>query len=218
MQTENQFKKKSYIPKSSICANTSSISNNAVPFKIYFPNISPKQLHDSLYNKNSKLSTSSNINISKYLVDENIKTTIYGSTAVLEVHDNNLYQVYPIDKPVATSLFQNDRDKIKINVLIDMSYMKRFSIPSFQVPYKHVIEHKVVKTYKLNPKSNTKFIIEMKNDIVYDFYILTSSNDLNTGDISVKNKIENLITNKIELNTFLKEDIISFLLMLNLYR
>ena len=58
----------------------------------------------------------------------------------------------------------------------------------------------------------------MKNDIVYDFYILTSSNDLNSGDNNVKNKMENLITNKIELNTFLKEDIISFLLVLNLYR
>jgi hypothetical protein len=58
----------------------------------------------------------------------------------------------------------------------------------------------------------------MKEDIVYDFYILTSSNHLNNGDINVKNKMENLITNKIELNTFLKEDIISFLLVLNLYR
>jgi hypothetical protein len=58
----------------------------------------------------------------------------------------------------------------------------------------------------------------MKNDTVYDFYILTTSNDLNSGDANVKNKIESLATNKIELNTFLKEDIISFLLVLNLYR
>ena len=214
MQTDNRFKKNVSNSNSSNSSNNS----NAIPVKIYFPNISTKQLHELLYNKNSKLSTLSNINISKYLVDETIKTTIYGSTGVLEVHDNNLYQVYPIDKPIAAAVVEKDRDKIKINVLIDISYMKRFSIPSFQIPYKHVIEHKVVKTYKLNPKSHTKFIIEMKEDIVYDFYILTSSNDLNNGDINVKNKMENLITNKIELNTFLKEDIISFLLMLNLYR
>jgi hypothetical protein len=221
MQTENMFKKNSYKPRSSgssSSGSSGSSSSTSIPVKIYFPNISPTQLHDSLYNKKSKSSALSNINMSKYLVDETIKTSIYGSTGVLEVHDNNLYQVYPIDKPVAAALVEKDRDKIKINVLIDMSYMKRFSIPSFQIPYKNVVEHKVVKTYKLNPKSNTKFIIEMKNDIVYDFYILTSSNDLNSGDNNVKNKMENLITNKIELNTFLKEDIISFLLVLNLYR
>lgn len=215
MQTENRFKKTSY-NSSSVQNKPKGNSSTGVPVKIYFPNISPKQLQESLYNKNSKLSTFSNI--SKYLVDETIKTTIYGSTGILEVHNDNIYQVYPIDKPVARSLFEKDTDKIKINILIDMSYMKRFSIPSFQIPYKHIVEQKIIKTYKLTSKSNTRFIIEMKNDTVYDFYILTTSNDLNSGDANVKNKIESLATNKIELNTFLKEDIISFLLVLNLYR
>lgn len=210
MQTENRFKKNSYKQ------HFTTTSNHALPVKIYFSNISPSQLHESLYNKNSKLSTFSII--SKYLVDETIKTTIYGSTAMLELHNDNLYQVYPVDKPIAVSSLEKNTNKTKINILIDMSYMKRFSIPSFQIPYKHVIEHKIIKTYKLNPKSNTQFIIEMKNDSVYDFYILTTSNELNSGDANIQNKLECLIKNKIELNTFLKEDIISFLLMLNLYR
>ena len=216
MQTENWFKKNTYNSGSIKDKPKCNSNTAAVPVKIYFPNISPKQLQESLYNKNSKLSTFSNI--SKYLVDETIKTTIYGSTGILEVHNDNIYQVYPIDKPVARSLFEKDTDKIKINILIDMSYMKRFSIPSFQIPYKHIVEQKIIKTYKLTTKSNTRFIIEMKNDTVHDFYILTTSNDLNSGDANVKNKIESLATNKIELNTFLKEDIISFLLVLNLYR
>jgi hypothetical protein len=58
----------------------------------------------------------------------------------------------------------------------------------------------------MNPKSNTSFVVEYKDNKVYDFYILAK--------LSV---LHGLSVNQIELDNFIKEDIISFLLMLNLY-
>jgi hypothetical protein len=58
----------------------------------------------------------------------------------------------------------------------------------------------------MDPKSNTSFVVEYKDNKVYDFYIFTRLTRL-TG----------LTGNRIELDNFIKEDIISFLLMLNLY-
>ena len=49
--------------------------------------------------------------------------------------------------------------------------------------------------------------IEMENDNVCDFYITITS-----ADININNK------NEIEINKFIKDEIMSFLLKLNLYR
>ena len=127
-----------------------------------------------------------------------------------------MYQVYPVDKPVKelkiTSSNENknnsngDSKLMKINsflnVLVDSSYMKRHTTPSFQIPYEYHIEKLKINTYKLTPNSNTRFVIELKNNRIHDFYIQTNVSEINI----------------VEINTFLKNDIISFLSLLNLYR
>ena len=175
------------------------------PIKIYFPMISRDMLQKILNTKSTAAE------LSKYLVNENVKITIYGSTGIYDVVDDNLYQIYPIDKPVkemkvGSMKRGNDNKHVPaipaIHVLVDSSYMKRFAIPSFQIPYSHYIEKKTIMTYRLTPKSNTRFIIELKDNKIHDFYIQTAISDLNI----------------IEINTFLQEDIISFLSLVNLYR
>jgi hypothetical protein len=89
-----------------------------------------------------------------------------------------------------------------LNVLVDSSYMKRYTTPSFQIPYDYYIEKLKINTYKLTPNSNTRFVIELKDNKIHDFYIQSIVNEINI----------------VEINTFLKKDIISFLTLLNLYR
>ena len=178
------------------------------PIKIYFPTISRDILQKNLFDNNGrKLNTSTLSTLSKYLVNESVKTTLYGSTGIFDIADNNLYQLYPIDKPVkeltiSATLKDNVTQNYMLNVLVDSSYTKRYTSPSFQIPYEYHIEKIKINTYKLVPNSNTQFIIELKDNKIHDFYIKT-----NIGE-----------TNIVEINTFLKKDIISFLSLLNLYR
>lgn len=178
------------------------------PIKIYFPTISRDILQKNLFDNNGrKLNTSTLSTLSKYLVNESVKTTLYGSTGIFDITDNNLYQLYPIDKPVkeltiSATLKDNVTQNYILNVLVDSSYTKRYTSPSFQIPYEYHIEKIKINTYKLVPNSNTQFIIELKDNKIHDFYIKT-----NIGE-----------TNIVEINTFLKKDIISFLSLLNLYR
>jgi hypothetical protein len=178
------------------------------PIKIYFPTISRDILQKNLFDNNGRKSNTSTLStLSTYLVNENVKTTLYGSTGMFDITDNNLYQLYPIDKPVkeltiSATLKDNVKQNYVLNVLVDSSYMKRYTTPSFQIPYEYHIEKIKINTYKLVPNSNTQFIIELKDNKIHDFYIKT-----NVGE-----------TNIVEINTFLKKDIISFLSLLNLYR
>lgn len=178
------------------------------PIKIYFPTISRDILQKNIFDNNGRKNNTSTLStLSKYLVNENVKTTLYGSSGIFDVLDNNLYQVYPIDKPVkeltiSATLKDNVKQNYVLNVLVDSSYMKRYTTPSFQIPYEYHIEKIKINTYKLVPNSNTQFIIELKDNKIHDFYIKT-----NVGE-----------TNIVEINTFLKKDIISFLSLLNLYR
>ena len=184
------------------------------PIKIYFPTISRDIIQKTVIDNNGRKGNASTL--SKYLVNENTKTILYGSTGIFDVVDNNLYQVLPIDKPVKELTITTKDDKggggdnnktMKLNsgvlnVLVDSSYMKRYTIPSFQIPYDYYIENLKINTYKLTPNSNTRFVIELKDNKIHDFYIQTIVNEINI----------------IEINTFLKKDIISFLTLLNLYR
>ena len=147
------------------------------------------------------------------LIDEKKKITIYGDTGIFEVlHNNSLYQLYPMDRNVKESVISNG-----LKILIDYSYMRRSDNPSYQIPYCHIIKNRIIKTYKPNIKSNLKFIIEMENgtgtgngtvvDNVYDFYMT-----ITMADIIYNEK------NEIEINKFVKDEIMSFLLTLNLYR
>jgi hypothetical protein len=185
--------------------------NYSTPIRVYFPNISINKMNDVLnpdVNKaikatNTNKATKANIiDISKYLVDESNKILIYSSTGIFEMINNSLFQLYPIDKNVKEITINN-----KLELLLDASYMKRHDTPSYQIPYNHNIKYKTIKTYKNDIKSNIKFIIEMENGSIYDFYMLITSADV-TND---ENK-------KIEINKFAKDEALSFLSRLNLYR
>jgi hypothetical protein len=178
---------------------------NSYPIKIYFPTISRDIIQKNVIDNNGRKSNVSPL--SKYLVNENMKTTLYGSTGIFDIIDSNLYQLSPIDRPVKELTIETTpKDNVKINsvlnVLVDSSYMKRYTTPSFQIPYEHHIEKLKINTYKLTPTSNTRFVIELKDNRIHDFYIQTVVSEINI----------------VEINTFLKKDIISFLLLLNLYR
>jgi hypothetical protein len=188
--------------------NNTGYNNKPTPIKIYFPNISLNKINE-IINPDKKIknrsvnSTINNISsISKYLVDEKSKTIIYGSTGIFEMLNNNLYQLYPIDRSVKEITINNN-----INLLLDGSYMKRSDTSSYQIPYYYTIKYKTIKTYKNDNKSNIKFIIEMENDKLYDFYVSITTAETNTNE-----------KNEIEINKFVKDEIVSFLSRLNLYR
>ena len=139
---------------------------------------------------------------------------MYGTTCILEILNNEPYAVYPSDKMILTSSIsmpaavgskklQQLQQLQQIPLLVDYSNMKRSQTPSYQIPYDFKVHSCIVKKYKMNPKSNTSFVVEYKDDEVYDFYILA--------------RLPVISGNQIELDNFIKEDIISFLLMLNLY-
>ena len=188
--------------------------------KIYFPSIPIQVLQNALHGtpnsvkKQNQNITQNKRQLDKYLCGESQKTTIYGNTSILEIHNNEPYAVYPSDKMILTSSISmpafgsgvHSKQLQQLSILVDYSSMKRSQSPSYQIPYDFKIHSCVVKKYKMDPKSNTSFVVEYKDNKVYDFYILTILTGL-TG----------LTGNRIEIDNFIKEDIISFLLMLNLY-
>jgi hypothetical protein len=215
--------------------NTIPIPIKATPIKVYFPDISLQTLNDILCpskkkgDKQEKHNTPSkiiNCDISKYLVEEKSKVIIYSSTGIFEVVDNSLLQLYPIDVNIKEMIVNN-----KLRLLLDSSYMKRYQSPSYQIPYHHIITYKTIKTYKNDINSKIKFIIEIENkyktdagvgagagagaatsyvketNFIYDFYVLITSNEITNNDS--KNP---------ELSKFAKDEILSFLSRLNLYR
>jgi len=183
---------------------TNSSTDRPTPIKIYFPSISLNKVNDTInLNPDKKIGNKSNtVDISKYLVDESSKIIIYSSMGIFEMLNNNLFQIYPIDKHIKEVVVNNN-----LKLLLDGSYMKRFDTPSYQIPYYHNIKYKTIKTYKNDIKSNIKFIIEMENKTICDFYVLITSSEITDNE----NK-------KTELNKFVKDEILSFLSRLNLYR
>jgi hypothetical protein len=191
--------------------------------KIYFPSIPIQVLQNALHvtpnsvKKQNQNITQNKKQLDKYLCGESQKTTIYGNTSILEIHNNEPYAVYPLDKMILTSsismpafgsgVHSKQLPQLpQLPLLVDYSSVKRSQSPSYQIPYDFKLHSCVVKKYKMDPKSNTSFVVEYKDNKVYDFYIFTRLTRL-TG----------LTGNRIELDNFIKEDIISFLLMLNLY-
>lgn len=187
---------------------TNSGTDRPMPIKIYFPSISLNKVNE-IINPDKKIGNKTNksntVDISKYLVDESSKIIIYSSMGIFEMLNNNLFQIYPIDKHIKEVVVNNN-----LKLLLDGSYMKRFDTPSYQIPYYHNIKYKTIKTYKNDIKSNIKFIIEMENESIYDFYMLITSADI-TNNENTENK-------KTELNKFVKDEVLSFLSRLNLYR
>ena len=190
-------------------ANSKTISIKPSMIKIYFPTISLLKIKEIIKHNSKTPQTSQTLQtskISQYLVNEKSKYVIYGSTGIFEILNDNIYQLYPIDKPV-TEINISKESHNGLHILIDGSYMKRADTPSFQIPYIHNIKEKVIKTYKTDNKSNLKFIIEFENDNVYDFYAVITSNEISKNE-----------KNEIEINKFVKDELLSFLSRLNLYR
>lgn len=199
--------------------NKTNNTNRNDQVKIYFPSIPIQVLQHALHgtpNQNKKQSQSQNqsqnkLQLDKYLCSETQKTIIYGTTSILEIHNNEPYAVYPSDKMILTSCISGSTSRVKqpqsqLQLLIDYSTMKRSQTSCYQIPYDYKVHSCIVKKYKITPTSDTCFVIEYKDNKIYDFYVLAKMSVFGgTG------------TNRIELDNFIKEDIISFLLMLNLY-
>jgi hypothetical protein len=189
--------------------------------KIYFPSIPIQSLQYALHGtpksvkKQNQNITQNKTQIDKYLSSENQKITMYGTTCILEILNNEPYAVYPSDKMILTSSISvpaassgsgsgsGSKQLKQLPLLVDYSIMKRSQTPSYQIPYDFKVHSCLVKKYKMDTKSNTSFVVEYKDNKIYDFYVLT--------------RLPVLSGNRIELDNFIKEDIISFLLMLNLY-
>jgi hypothetical protein len=191
--------------------NMNSQTDRPTPVKVYFPNISINKMNDILNpNKKNgnktrntdKIGKPSTVDISKYLVNESNKIIIYSCSGIFEMINNGLFQLYPVDKHIKEVTIDNN-----LKLLLDGSYMKRYDTPSYQIPYNHNIKYKTIRTYKNDIKSSIKFIIEMENESIYDFYMLITSADITNNE----NK-------KTELNKFVKDEALSFLSRLNLYR
>jgi hypothetical protein len=188
--------------------NTKSSNDRPTPIKVYFPNISIDKMNDILNpnkkngSKTGNTGKTSTVDISKYLVNESNKIIIYSSSGIFEMINNGLFQLYPVDKHIKEVNINNN-----LKLLLDGSYMKRHDTASYQIPYNHNIKYKTIRTYKNDIKSNIKFIIEMENESIYDFYMLITSADITNNE----NK-------KTELNKFVKDEALSFLSRLNLYR
>ena len=195
--------------------------NNNEQARIYFPSISIQVLQDVLHStpnsgkKQNQNKTQNKTQLDKYLCSENQKTTIYGTTYILEIQNNQPYTIYPCDKMILTSSISvptassgsGSKQHQHLPLLVDYSNMKRSQTPSYQIPYEFKVNTRLVKKYKMNPMSTTSFVIEYKDDKVYDFYILANLSGIPSG----------ISANQIEIDNFIKEDIISFLLTLNLY-
>ena len=212
--------------------NKTNNTNRNDQVKIYFPSIPIQVLQHALHgtpNQNKKQNqnntqnnkqnnTQNKTQLDKYLCSETQKTIIYGTTSILEIHNNEPYAVYPSDKMILTSCISGSTSRIKLpqpqphqhqqlQLLIDYSTTKRSQTSCYQIPYDFKLHSCLVKKYRITPTSDTCFVIEYKDDKIYDFYVLAKMSSLPVG----------LSTNQIELDNFIKEDIISFLLMLNLY-
>jgi hypothetical protein len=195
--------------------------NNNEQARIYFPSISIQVLQDVLHGtpNSGKKQNQNKTQLDKYLYSENQKTTMYGTTCILEIQNNQPYTIYPCDKMILTSSISVptassgsgsgscSKQHQHLPLLVDYSNMKRSQTPSYQIPYEFKVNTRLVKKYKMNPMSTTSFVIEYKDDKVYDFYILANLSGIPSG----------LSANQIEIDNFIKEDIISFLLTLNLY-
>jgi hypothetical protein len=203
--------------------NENKNENNNEQARIYFPSISIQVLQDVLHGtaNSGKKQNQNKTQLDKYLYSENQKTTMYGTTCILEIQNNQPYTIYPCDKMILTSSIsapiassgsgsgskQHQHQRQHIPLLVDYSNMKRSQTPAYQIPYEFKVNTRLVRKYKMNPMSTTSFVIEYKDNKVYNFYILANLSRIPSG----------ILANQIEIDNFIKEDIISFLLTLNLY-
>lgn len=191
--------------------------------KIYFPNIkldnknikdfllpplSPNEMKNYKKHKSQSLLNNGNGNeiiipgqkksIAHYLVNLECKNIIYSESGIFEMNDNKMNEILYKDGVVINDFINiNNNDKItKLEVILDKSNII-IGDEVYQIPIKYILEQKIIKTYQLRDKSENKLIVELINNEIKDFYIETKEKQL--------------------IHT-LMEDIISFLMVLNLYK
>jgi len=122
----------------------------------------------------------------KYLNESNSEKWILTCEGLFKYVNNNLHKF---------KLWLSDDDLSTNKSPIKPSNLRWIKIDTvYKIPTQHAIIDITKQIYKLHPKSNTSFIIELKNDTIQDYYFES------------KETLENYS---------LKEDINSFLSLLN---
>ena len=132
--------------------------------------------------------------INKYLKEETSKIFIYSDFSIIEIKENKLIELIINDILIKEEFILYKTDNIQ--VIYDNSEIK-YGNEMYQIPFNHVIEERIIKKYQLRDKSKNHLIVEIMNNNIYDFYIETNERNITES---------------------LKEDIISFLIHLNLYK
>ena len=122
----------------------------------------------------------------KYLNESNSEKWILTCEGLFKYVNNNLHKF---------KLWLSEDDLLTNNSTIKSSNLRWIQMDTvYKIPTQHAIINITKQTYKLHPKSNTSFIIELKEDKIQDYYFESKEN------------LE---------NHSLKEDINSFLSLLN---
>lgn len=122
----------------------------------------------------------------KYLNESNSEKWILTCEGLFKYVNNNLHKF---------KLWLSDNDLSTNKSPIKPSNLRWIQIDTvYKIPTQHAIIDITKQIYKLHPKSNTSFIIELKDDKIHDYYFES------------KETLENYS---------LKEDINSFLSLLN---
>jgi hypothetical protein len=139
------------------------------------------------YYTQSKLPNNTLYLCKKYLNESNAEKWILTCEGLFKYVNNNLHKF--------KLWLSEDEDFLPNNLNIKPSKIKWIQIDTvYKIPTEHAIIDITTHIYKLHPKSNTSFIIELKNDTIQDYYFES------------KETLE---------NHSLKEDINSFLSLLN---
>ena len=138
------------------------------------------------YYTQSKLPNNTLYLCKKYLNESNAEKWILTCEGLFKYVNNNLHKF---------KLWLSDDDLSTNKSPIKPSNLRWIQIDTvYKIPTQHAIINITKQIYKLHPKSNTSFIIELKDDKIQDYYFES------------KETLENYS---------LKEDINSFLSLLN---
>lgn len=126
-------------------------------------------------------------NLNKYYYKTINKQYFYTDEGIFTLYNHNITKQLPVDIEIEKFSFDN------YNFIIDKSYLENVE-QVFQLPYEHYIINVESKYYTLRKNANIKLVIEYVNKKYHDFYFETNE------DIR---------------DYMIKEDILTFLSMLN---
>jgi len=148
-----------------------------------------------VYFPSIKISKINKDHIKKFLVKEEHKHFFFSCDGILEAQRGKLYRIHTSEYPLINEKIDNFEIIINRNKWIKEEEW-------LQIYPDGIEEHIEVVTYQLRKGAIVEFIIEKQKNKIIDFYFLLKSNDLEISNINN--------------NISIKEDILSFLLELNL--